>query len=255
MMVASGAPRRIAYIDAVNSYKLQCSNNVNHVITEGPTRGVSKHEVEYQLDVLRFLGANPEEPRLEVWTTPDDERFAQKVLARPGLSDKDLLIALAPGAAWAYRRWPTSRFIELGRWLQDRYQAVIIILAGKGERKLALEIEKGLQDKRTVNLAGQTTLREMAAILKSCKFFVGNDSGPMHVAVAAGVTAVGLFGPGDYDRFKPWGKDHEVIRLGLTCNPCSENCKFSKALCIQGIAVSQVQDVFTNRLDRTVKIK
>jgi len=253
MMYSSGAPERIAYIDAVNSFKLYCSNNVNHLITQGPARGAPKHEIEYQLDILRFLGAHPVDTRLEVWTTPEDERFAQNILDRHGITDQDLLIAFAPGAAWAFRRWPVSRFIELGRWLQENYQATILILAGKSERELALSIEKGLEEKRTVNLAGKTTLREMASVLKSCKFFVGNDSGPMHVAVASGVTAIGLFGPGEYDRFKPWGPDHEVIRLGLTCNPCSEHCKFTEALCIKGIAVSHVQSVFLEKLKPFLK--
>ena len=101
---------------------------------------------------------------------------------------------------------------------------------------------------RTVNLAGQTTIREMAAILKSCRFFIGNDSGPMHIAVAAGATAVGLFGPGEYNRFKPWGPAHAVIHLGLTCNPCSENCFFSEARCVRGISVEQVKEVLKKKL-------
>jgi hypothetical protein len=51
----------------------------------------------------------------------------------------------------------------------------------------------------------------------------------MHVAVAAGVAAVGLFGPGEYARFRPWGSGHDVVHLGLTCNPCSQYCLFGEA--------------------------
>jgi ADP-heptose:LPS heptosyltransferase/glycosyltransferase involved in cell wall biosynthesis len=248
LMRSSGAPQRVAYIDALNSSKLFRTNNVNRLITQGPARVAPKHEIEYQLDVLNFLGAHPEDTKLEVWTTPEDDRFAQNVLNQHGVTGKDLLIAFAPGAKWAYRRWPASRFQELGRWLQENYQAHILILAEKAERKLALDIARGLEEKRTINLAGKTTLREMASVLKSCKFFVGNDSGPMHIAVAAGATAVGLFGPGEYERFKPWGPDHEVIRIGLSCSPCSEYCKFSEALCIKGITVNQVQNVLSEKL-------
>ncbi len=250
---SSGAPQRIAYTDGLNDSKLFRSDNVNHLTTHGPTRGAPKHEIEYQLDILHFLGAHPEDTRLEVWTTPEDERFAQTVLDRHGITDKDLLIAFAPGAAWAYRRWPASRFVELGRWLQDNYQAYILILAGTSERKLAHDIEKGLQEKRTLNLAGKTTIREMASVLKSCRFFVGNDSGPMHVAVASGVSVIGLFGPGEYERFKPWGPGHDIVRLGLSCNPCSEHCQFNEALCIKGIAVSQVQKVLSEKLKLALK--
>lgn len=249
LMYVSGAPRRIAYINGPNDFTFTRLGDVNRLTTQGPVRGASKHEIELQLDILRFLGAHPEDTSLEVWTTQDDERFAKNLLNQYGLADTDLLIAFAPGAAWAYRRWPASRFIELGKWLQETYRACILIIASKGERGLALQVERGLQSKRTVNLAGKTTLREMASILKSCKLFVGNDSGPMHVATASGVPSVGLFGPGEYERFRPWGTNHEVIRLGLSCNPCSENCQFNEARCIKGITVSQAKEVLSKKLE------
>lgn len=248
LMYMSGAPQRIAYTDGPDDDKLRSTREVNHFITGGPVRGFPKHEIELQLDLLRFLGANPKETRLELWTTRDDERFARNVLTQHGLPDDDLLIAFAPGAAWAYRRWPASRFIELGRWLQDNYKAWILIVAGKSELGLASQIKQGLQGERVINLAGQTTLREMASLFKHCTLFVGNDSGPMHVAAAAGISVVGLFGPGEYERFKPWGVNHEVIHVGLLCNPCSENCKFHEPYCIKGITVNQVKKILEEKL-------
>jgi len=185
---------------------------------------------------------------LEVWTTAEDDQKARELLDGHGVASGDLTIALAPGARWEFRRWPAERFVALGRWLQEVYGAKILILAGKSEEALAAEIERGLLPGRTVNLAGLTTIREMASVLKSCCYFVGNDSGPMHVAVAAGATAVGLFGPGEYARFRPWGPAHAVVQLGLTCNPCSENCLFSEARCIRGISVEQVKDVLKTML-------
>jgi len=248
LMAASGAPRRVAYINSPNAHQLPGRNGVNRLITDGLERGAEKHEVEYQMDLLRFLGGQPEDTSLEVWTTAEDDRKARDVLAAHGIASGDLTIALAPGARWEFRRWPADRFVELARWLQDAYDAKILILAGRSETALAAEIERELPSDRTVNLAGQTTMREMAAVLKSCRFFVGNDSGPMHVAVAAGVSAVGLFGPGEYNRFKPWGPAHAVVQLGLTCNPCSQNCLFSQARCIRGISVEQVKDVLKTKL-------
>lgn len=248
LMYSSGAPQRIAYIDGPDDHKLRSAREVNHFITRGPVRGFPKHEIELQRDLLHFLGAHPKETRLEVWTTQKDERFARNVLNGHGLEDDDLLIAFAPGAAWAYRRWPACRFIQLGHWLQENYKAWILIVAGTNERKLASQIKRGLQCQRVIDLAGQTTLREMASLFKHCRLFVGNDSGPMHVAAAAGVTVVGLFGPGEYERFKPWGMNQEAIHLGLLCNPCSENCKFHEPYCIRGITVSHVKIILTEKL-------
>jgi len=253
MMSSCGAPRRLAYLDSLADPKRSSLKCVDRLITEGPVRGAPKHEIEYQLDLLRFLGGRPVDAKPEVWTGPEDERFSARALDRRGVPDHARLIAFAPGAAWAYRRWPADRFIELGRWLQENYRIYILLLAGKAERPLARLIESGLDRERTINLAGKTTFREMASVLKRCELFLGNDSGPMHVAVASGVTAVGLFGPGEYERFRPWGTNHEVIRLGLTCNPCSEDCKFGEALCIKGVTVDQVQRVLAKKLGPVLK--
>ncbi len=257
LMYASGAPRRIAYINGPGDFLFHRLGDVNRLTTGGPVRGALKHEIERQLDILHFLGAQPKDTRLEVWTSKDDEQFARDFLSGHGIVPPDFLIALAPGAAWAYRRWPADRFVELGRWLQETYNAFILIIAGKGEQDLARQVETGLQTRLTINLAGRTTLRQMAAVLKRCNLFLGNDSGPMHIAAASGVPSVGLFGPGEYERFRPWGKNNETIRLGLTCNPCSENCRFNEARCIQGITVAQVRSALEKKLQgrRHLEIK
>jgi len=248
LMYTSGAAHRVAY-KAISSKQMRYGwKDLDRLITEGPVRGNPKHEVEQQLDILQFLGATPNDTRLEVWTSQEDEKFAQNVLDKYGIAQTDALIAFAPGAAWPYRRWPAHRFIELGRWLQDIYKVFVLILAAKDEQDLAFQIEGGLQEGKTVNLAGKSTLREMAAILKHCKLFIGNDSGPLHVASAAGIPVVGFYGPGEYQRFIPWGKNHEALRLGLPCSPCSQNCLFSEPRCIEGITLRQVKNLLSRKM-------
>lgn len=248
LMAASGAPRRVAYLDPPSRAAGPAGGGVNSLITDGPARGAEKHEVEYQADILRYLGGWLDDASLEIWTTADDEKKAADLLTEHRIDPGELVIAFAPGAAWAFRRWPEERFIELGRWLQEKQGARILILSGKAEEALSARIAAGLIAEKTANLAGRTTIREMASVLKRCRLFVGNDSGPMHVAVAAGVAAVGLFGPGEYARFRPWGSGHDVVHLGLTCNPCSQYCLFGEARCIRGISVEQVKDVLEKKL-------
>jgi ADP-heptose:LPS heptosyltransferase/glycosyltransferase involved in cell wall biosynthesis len=248
LMYTSGAGHRIAYKASPSDRMRYGWKDLNRLITHGPARGSPKHEVEFQLDVLRFIGADPSDKRLEVWSSQDDELFALNMLEKNKVSQTDLLIAFAPGAAWSFRRWPADRFIELGNWLQETYKADILIIAAKNEQDLALQIARGLHEEKTLNLAGKTTLREMASILKHCKLFIGNDSGPLHVATAAGVPVVGFYGPGEYQRFKPWGHNHEVLRLGLSCSPCSQNCIFSEPRCIRGISLSQVKKVLARKM-------
>jgi ADP-heptose:LPS heptosyltransferase/glycosyltransferase involved in cell wall biosynthesis len=253
LMYVSGAARRVAYIDRPGDPKLRSPRFVDRLVTEGPYRGALRHEVEYQMEILRSLGARPENTCLETWTDAADESFAREALARPQFAKDGPLVALAPGARWSYRRWPADRFSELSAWLQDEFRARIVILAGKSEMPLAGIIEQRLSKPRTVNLAGRTTLRQMAAVFKRCDVFIGIDSGPMHVATAAGVPSVGLFGTGEYERFRPWGEAHEVIRIGLTCNPCSESCLFGRPLCIEGITLDQAKKVMSRKLAGILK--
>lgn len=248
LMYTSGAGQQIAYKETSTDRKPFGWRDLNRLITRGPSREFPKHEVEHQLDILRYLGGTPQDAHLEVWTSEEDERVARNILNTYDIADRDLTIAFAPGATWSFRRWPSNRFIELGNWLQENYKAYILIFAGKDEQDLALGIERGLQGEKTINLAGKTTLREMAAILRHCKLFVGNDSGPLHIATAAGVPVVGFYGPGEYQRFKPWGMNHEVLRLGLPCSPCSQNCIFCEPRCIKGITVSQAKNCLAREL-------
>ena len=248
LMYTSGAANRIAY-KATSSDPMRYGwKDLNRLITRGPSRGFPKHEVEHQLDILHYLGINPKDTHLEVWTSQEDDRIAQDMLNKHDITSADVLIAFAPGAAWSFRRWPSERFIELGRWLQEIYNAHILIMAGKDECDLALQIEQGLQGNKTINLAGKTTLREMASILKQCKLFIGNDSGPLHIAAAAGIPVVGFYGPGEYQRFKPWGIDYDVLRLGLFCSPCSQNCIFGEPRCIQGLGLSHAKKILARKL-------
>jgi heptosyltransferase-2 len=248
LMYTSGASRRVAY-RAISSQKMRYGwRDFDRLITEGPVREIPKHEVEQQLDVLRYLGAEPEDTRLEVWISHEDKGFARKVLHESQIDQTNGLIAFAPGAAWVFRRWPAERFIELGKWLQDTYNVSVLIFAAKIEEDLACRVEKGLRKEKTLNLAGKTTLREMAAFFKHCKLFIGNDSGPLHIATAAGIPVIGFYGPGEYHRFKPWGKNQEALRLGLSCSPCSQNCLFDEPRCIRGITFDQVKNLLVQKM-------
>jgi lipopolysaccharide heptosyltransferase II len=248
LMLASGALDRVAYRDTPRD-RIPCRvTDINRLITRGPVRTFLKHEVELQLEILSSLGGAPADTHTEIWTSRADEDFARDLLSRTGFPDSERLIAIAPGAAWPFRRWPEARFIKLGRWLQEDQGANIIILAGPNETALAGRIARGLIEGRTLNLAGRTTIMQMAAVLRRCRLFIGNDSGPVHVAAGVGIPVVGFFGPGEYERFRPWGFGHEAIRLGLPCSPCSQDCAFNDPRCIRGISLDRAKKVIAGKL-------
>lgn len=148
------------------------------------------------LEVAQAVGARPAElePRLAV--LPADLEEARRVV-RPGLSHALLHI----GAGDARRRWPPASFVVAGRWLAGRGHQVLVS-GGPAETAMALEIA-GAIGPRARCVAGELSLRGLLGVIASCALVVGNDSGPLHLAVACGVPAVGIFWAGNLVNASP----------------------------------------------------
>lgn len=136
-----------------------------------------------------------------VWTAPEDEARAGALLPA------GRLLVLAPTANWTGKIWPAERFIELGRRLLAGALAgaSIAVMAGPGamERELAAPVLAAFPG--AIDLAGSLSLPEAAACLKRASLFIGNDSGLMHLAAAAGAPTLGLFGPTPAAEYAPAG--------------------------------------------------
>jgi heptosyltransferase III len=149
----------------------------------------------------RILGL-PHAPRPVAWFAPED---ATRVAA---LLPDGPVIALAPTANWAPKVWPAERFAALFRRLAETHMpgAVPAVIAGPGEDEAAMA--KPVLDALpgAIDLIGELSLAEIAAFLHESRLFVGNDSGLMHLAAAASVPTLGLFGPTDAAEYAPAGR-------------------------------------------------
>jgi heptosyltransferase-3 len=138
-----------------------------------------------------------------VWINNADRARATALLpaGRP-------VIALAPTANWEPKIWPADRFVDTFRNLSTSLipNAVAVILGGPGpaERALAAPLLAALPD--ALDLVGVMSLTEAAAVLGQVSLFIGNDSGLMHLAAAAGAPTIGLFGPTDASTYRPAGR-------------------------------------------------
>ncbi|MFM7841699.1 MAG: glycosyltransferase family 9 protein, partial [Nitrospira sp.] len=103
--------------------------------------------------------------------------------------------------------------------LARQFNAKVVIVGARGEEALAQSIAQQIRAK-TVVLSGQTTVRELLAVVKRCATFLTNDTGPMHVATAFGVPVVAVFGPTDWRTTAPSGAGHALIRQPVDCAPC-----------------------------------
>ncbi len=252
----SGAPWRVGYSENVVAHKKRHNSGFDRLLTHPLQNSIIKHEVEHNLDVIRFLGGEVQDDRLELWLREEDEIFAEKLLRTHGRGFNDLLISLAPGANASKRRWPLSRFAELGSGFRDSYRARILVVGGPGEETLGRELQQELGD-AVINTVGQTTLRQTVALLKRCRLFVGNDAGPMHIAAALGVPVVELschpksgvpWSANSPLRFGPWGVSHTVLQPLTIRPPCVEECVVNHPCCILGITVEQVKQAVAEQL-------
>lgn len=246
----SGAPWRVGYSEKVTDLKQRANSGFDRLLTHVLDDNTMKHEVEHNLDVIRFLGGRVQEERLELWVGEEDEVFAEQVLKSSDALPDDLLIAFGPGAREPKRTWPLSNFVELGAWLKREYEARIMVVGGPGEEPLGQQLQRQLGD-RVINAVGRTTLRQTGALLKQCHLYVGNDAGPLHMAAAASVSVVEIschpldgspLHPRSPRRFGPWGVPYVVLQPEKALAPCSEACTAAQAHCILGVTVEQVKE-------------
>ena len=172
--------------------------------------------------VERYLGIGP---MLGLDDGPADFSFPipQDATARiDGLLDyyeiaKARIAVVAPGTVWETKQWLADAFAEVARSLLQQKLAVVLI-GSEGERGLCDEIA-GLAP-GAVNLAGETALSELAALISRSAICITNDSGPMHLAVALGRPIVSVFGPTDPVWAGPYRQPDSIVRAGLSCSPC-----------------------------------
>lgn len=153
--------------------------------------------------------ADPPAPRL--WLSAQDRARAQALV--PGTGP---VLAVGPAANWRGKQWRAERFAELVARVTGPAGilpgARVAVFAAAGERAQAASVLESVPAERRIDLVGRADLPTAAACLERCALFVGNDSGLMHLAAAAGVPTLGLFGPSPDDRYAPWGPLCAVAR-------------------------------------------
>ena len=200
------------------------------------------HETTRNLDVLKQAGIPIPIQTTTFSVTTEDEKWASDFLATHQIDREHPLIAIHPGSPIELKRWLPERYAELADWLIAQKGAQILFVGVKDEIQIITDIQARMRGE-SINIAGKTTLTQLASILHKCNVFIGNDSGPMHLAAAVGIQTIGLYGPGDPTRFGPVGEKCQTIRRKLDCPPCSgTTCRFGEEGCMSKIQVTDVTE-------------
>ena len=201
------------------------------------------HETTRNLDVLKHADIPIPIQTATFSVTTEDEEWRSNFLASHEIDKQYPLIAIHPGSPIPLKRWLPERYAKLADWLIAHKCAQVLFVGVKDEMPIITEVQELMQGK-SINIAGKTTLTQLASILHNCNVFIGNDSGPMHLAAAVGTQTIGLYGPGDPTRFGPMGVQCQTIRRKLDCPPCSgTTCRFGEGGCMSEIRVTDVIQV------------
>lgn len=206
------------------------------------------HQADAYLEVLRTVGINDfSNNGLEIWTDNLSQRKADELWT--GTFNKFKVIGINTGGSWPTKRWTKRGFSELAdNLLNDGYG--VAFFGGPMDKADVNEIVSNMIQSEHPALkifTGETTLLEMAALVKKCAALVSGDSGPMHIAVAQKVPVISIFGPSNPIRYHPYGQQNAVLQSNQGCRGCGEhNC--SHHSCMTDITWKQVYNLLMERL-------
>lgn len=207
------------------------------------TPGASLHVIEKRLKLAELVGCGSSAREMVLVARQEGEAFVTQFLHDHGVDAEHLLIGFQAGASNLTRRWPSLRFIELGKRLVAAGPRVRIIITGSPEEYgLCREIADGIGEGAVVT-AGKVPLKYVPSLVKRFRALITGDTGTLHMAIALGIPVVALFVPSEpedtgplYDLHK-----HVVIHKAMPCNPCDTN-KCETPSCMELIAVNEVFD-------------
>lgn len=217
-----------------------------------------QHMVDTNLDLVRACGiaATASRPVLVVPQESRDHMAARLALA--GLAAHRPLVVVHPVSRWLFKAWPEAGCAAVLASLAGRREIAVAVTSGPDTREVdaARRILARVAEP-VIDLVGQTSLVDLAAVLERAALFLGVDSAPMHMAAALGVPVIALFGPSGDRSWGPWGDGHSVLSSPLPCRPCGrDGCLGSKrSYCLEAIPAQVVVEAAEAALARAVPAK
>ncbi|HOU36377.1 MAG TPA: lipopolysaccharide heptosyltransferase II [Candidatus Omnitrophota bacterium] len=230
---AAGIPERIGYATVKRAF----------LLTKGirPPDIRAVHRIDYYLGVIRGAGLEVKDRHTDFVFSEQDCRAAEAFLKKNAVASRDVVIGLNPGGNWGLKRWPKENFAALADRLSVEYGAKIILTGSPQDLELSGDI-LSLMKHPAVSACGVLSLKQFAALCPRLSVFISADSGPLHIANAAGCARIiALFGPTDPKLTGPVPTDRVVtVQKNVGCPiPCyASGCSDNR--CMKAISVDDV---------------
>ena len=190
------------------------ANNVRRCgvkqVIEASPRPQDVPAAEHYCKPLESLAIYVDAPRPRLHLNEADRAAASSFLKR---AEREPMVAVHPGSGSEKKNWPVEKFAAVARWMMDELAAQLLVVQGEADERAVAKLTELLENRR-FTLARGLKLVELTAVLERCALFLGNDSGITHLATAAGIPAVALFGQSSPAIWEPRGERVRVVHFG-----------------------------------------
>jgi len=199
-------------------------------------RGREEHQFQTFKNIAAKLGISLDNPKIAIrkeWRDSLISVLGEDILKGEGFA------VFHPGAPWEYRRWPSDCFSDTAAKLSAEYNMKVFVVGAIGEKSIVDAICRNAPS--AINLAGKLDIKQLAALFAACRIYIGNDSGPAHLAAAVGAKIVALYGPQEPGLFGVLAERSHKIKESCFCSPCWQHiCLFDGKNCMSKITSENV---------------
>ncbi len=206
-----------------------------------------KHEVQYMLEIVKALGGNINDDKMEYTVSEQSRRFADKIWYLHNLKSNDLILAIGLVSQAAERTWPAEKYLMLLKKLQEEVHGIKFLLLGGTDARKAASVFT--EQTGVVDMTGKTSFSEAAACMEKCQMYVGANTGLLHFASALKkpIVEISAWLPDGLpvcgiapSRMGPYGTAHVTCQPVQGVDGCTGFCRHAEAHCIKNVAVEDV---------------
>lgn len=203
--------------------------------------------------MAKYLGVNIAEPGyLKLAKDGTLAAVAAKLDTPVDYLNKKPIVCIHPGATKDYKLWDIHKFAELADWLLEKGWNVIVIGAGSSEKE-RIDTMLATMAGHPINAHDRLSLLELTILFQHAGVFIGNDSGPMHLAVATAPNVIALFGPTEKHRWAPTDEHVQVVQGDFACSPgCHPEACLNNYQCLKSLSVEQVKRAVLSVIQQSV---
>ena len=211
------------------------------------------HETEKYEILFKELGGKSKLPEPSLLVPEKHKETAKRILEEAGLKSKNFCLCFPAGTQQvSIKSWSPERFAEIIAWMEKEYQLPSLVAAHQSEAdcvEAVVQLAGKSKAKPSIWLGKDGEISILAALAADAKMYVGNDTGPMHIAAAVETPVVAIFGGGTWPRFRPRGDRSTALVGKMPCFGCGWDCIFADAPCMSLVTVRDVQKAIASLYD------